>query len=209
MRKVLFFFIMLSVLWGCNDQADSTEKTASASAEIHNTETSSSVPAPNRSSQPVQEFVDYDEEQTLPNSQQALTLRLGSASSSQGSEICLPVTVEGFDKLIGFQYTIRWDSSELAFKGVKNLNLQSLRPGNFGDRFADRGYLAGNWIDDRLGGVSLPDGTRIYEVCFQAIGPVGTQAKVWFANGPTYFEVIDAGENILRFKYANGLVRIE
>lgn len=147
--------------------------------------------------------------QTPPTTDDALTMRIGSATAAAGSEFCLPVTVEGFTNLIGLQYTIRWDSTALTYQGVRNFNLSSLRAANFGERMTSRGYLASSWIDDRLTGVTLEAGTRIFDICFRANGKAGASAEVYFNNGPTTFEVIDANEQILRFRHGKGVVTIK
>ncbi len=157
---------------------------------------------------PVQEMLEVVEGQTVPTSSEALTLRIPAVSAKKDQEVCLPVIAEGFDQLIGLQYSITWNPEELAFARVQNFNLHGLNPSGFGQPASAPGTLTSLWIDSQLTGVSLADGSLLYELCFQAVGPVGSEAVVAFANGPTVFEVIDASQAFLRFKFANGTVRI-
>jgi hypothetical protein len=117
--------------------------------------------------------------------------------------------VADFENLIGLQYTLRWDTTQLAFQSVRNFQLPGLREGSFGLRFAERGVIATSWIDDRLDGVTLPDNTAIYEVCYRVLAASGTEAVVRIADRPVSFEVIDANEQLLRLKYADGRVLVE
>lgn len=158
---------------------------------------------------PLEEQTRFSETQTAPTSNEALILRLATVSAAKGAEVCLPMRVEDFENLIGLQYTLRWDTTQLAFRSVGNFQLPGLRESSFGLRFADRGVIATSWIDDRLNGVTLPDGTAIYEVCYQVLAPSGTEAIVQIANRPVSYEVIDAQEQLLRLRYANGRVQVE
>ena len=197
---------LLLVLWACGPEAQTATGDSTTRAATGEEMAAAPAEAP---SEPVREEVRLQPGQTPPTVNEALTMRIGSAGVAPGAEVCLPVTVEGFNELIGLQYTIRWDTTQLAFTGVRNYNLSGLSDGNFGQTFAGRGYLSSSWIDDGLAGVTLPAGTRIYDLCFRATGRAGAVAEVHFANGPTVFEVIDRRENLLRFRYAIGKVRIQ
>ncbi len=135
-----------------------------------------------------------------------LTLRMGNAEAGPGQKICLPVEASGFRDIVGFQYTIRFDSSALAFTEVREFNLPGYNKSNFGARFAERGYLSSLWTDNALKGTNLVDGHRLYELCFTNLMPAGEETEVRFTDGPTSFEVIDIKMNELRLVYANGRV---
>ncbi|MBC6996513.1 cohesin domain-containing protein [Neolewinella lacunae] len=139
----------------------------------------------------------------------ALILRMGSAVAAPGAKVCLPVEATGFKELIGFQFTVRFDSAALKFQSVRELSLPGYRVENFGVRFADRGYLSTLWTDFNLSAATLPDGTKLFEVCFENLQKKGQETEVKFQNGPTAFEVIRKDMEQLRFVYANGKVKTE
>ncbi len=206
LMNYLSLLSLLFVLWSCGPQTDAADQEPAARAATGEQMAASPTAEPPA---PLREEVNLQPGQTAPTVNDALTMRIGAAAAAAGTEVCLPVTVEGFTNLIGLQYTIRWDTMQLAFTAVRNYNLSGLTEGNFGRNFAARGYLSSSWIDDRLSGVTLPAGTRIYDLCFRAVGRPGTEAEVHFTNGPTVFEVIDRDENLLRFRYAVGKVRVQ
>lgn len=140
------------------------------------------------------------------NSNQALTLRMGEVSVAKGDVACLPVVAQNFKNLIGFQYTIQWDSTQLAYHSIRNFKLPGYGPANFGDRFTSRGYLSTLWTEAALQGTSLPDNSPLFELCLTNLSKPGTEAAVRFVNGPTTFEVIAADMSQWKFRYANGLV---
>lgn len=141
------------------------------------------------------------------NSKQAVVLKMGKATVSKGETACLPVVAQEFKNLIGFQFTMRWDTTQLEFQKVRNFGLPGYGPTNFGDRFADRGYLSTLWTEAALQGKTIPNGTSIFEVCFKNIAASGTESVVQFADGPTTFEVIAADMSQWKLRYSNGLIK--
>lgn len=135
-----------------------------------------------------------------------LTLRMGSAVVAEEEKVCLPVEASGFKELVGFQYTMRFDSAALKFEEVRKLNLPGYGPNNFGDRFADRGYVSTLWTDNSLKGTTLADAHPLYEICFTNLMDAGESTNVKFQDGPTSFEVIDKNMSEFRLVYANGKV---
>lgn len=140
------------------------------------------------------------------NSNQAVVLRMGQATSRKGANVCLPVEASEFQNLIGFQFTMRWDSSQLEYQSVRNFGLPGYGPTNFGDRFASRGFLSTLWTETALQGKTLPNGTALFEICFKNIAKSGTESVVRFTDGPTTFEVIAADNSQWKLRFANGVV---
>ena len=135
-----------------------------------------------------------------------LTLRMGSAAAERNQTVCLPVEATGFNDLIGFQYTMAFDSAALEFVNVRALSLPGYSLNNFGTRFADRGVVSTLWTDNALAGTTLQAKHRLYEICFTNLMPAGERASVRFQDGPTAFEVINKSMAELQFTYADGEV---
>lgn len=142
------------------------------------------------------------------NKAPALILRMGEATSKPNQRVCLPVEATGFKDLLGFQFTMRFDSAALKFESVRGITLRGYGTDKFGVRFAERGYVSSLWTDtDIVNGSSLPDGTKLYEICFTNLMKKGQETEVKFQDGPTAFEVISNKMEKLRFVYANGMVK--
>jgi len=155
---------------------------------------------PNR---PLQEDLEASKSATT---NQALTLRMGEATAKKGETVCLPIVAQNFKNLIGLQYTIQWDSTQLDFHSVRAYGLPGYGPANFGDRFANRGYLSTLWTESTLQGTTLPEGSKLFELCLTNQAPKGKIVPVKFTNGPTTFEVVAADMTQWKFRYANGRV---
>ena len=136
----------------------------------------------------------------------ALIVRMGEGTAAPNERICLPVEMTGFKDLIGFQYTMRFDSAALRYESIEKLNLPGYRKDNFGVRFAERGYVSTLWTDLSLGGVTQPDNHEVYRICFTNLMPKGEQTPVRLQDGPTSFEVVRKDMQVLRFVWADGTV---
>lgn len=111
--------------------------------------------------------------------------------------------------MLGFQYTIRFDSTKFQYKEVKNFGLPGYGPPDFGTRFESRGVLSSLWSDPSLEPRTLADGSKLFDLCLTAIGNSGEESVVRLSNGPTPFEFIDQGMTRYRLRYANGKVTIK
>lgn len=145
---------------------------------------------------------DGEKEKAAPS----LKLRMGEAKVASGGTVCLPVEATGITNLLGFQFTMRFDSAALKFQSFRGMTMPGYSSSNFGTRFADRGYLSTLWSDTQLKGVTQPSGHKLFEVCFTNLQPKGKEAEVRFADGPTFFEVVGLDMQPRRLVYANGNV---
>ncbi len=94
----------------------------------------------------------------------------------QGQTGCMPVTVNDFDNIVSAAYAMHWNTSILQYQNTTAYNLPDLSAGNF-NPFGS-GTLLMSWYDQTLAGVTRPDGSAIYQVCFKATGPVGSTSMV-------------------------------
>lgn len=94
-----------------------------------------------------------------------LTISVADASGECGNTVCVNVTVDNFDDIIGLEYTISWDASVLDFVNVEGFNLPSLSGGNFNQI---GNSLIVSWNNNTA--VTRPDGTAIYQMCFNLVG---------------------------------------
>lgn len=122
-----------------------------------------------------------------------ITVNVSSADGFTDEMVCLDFTVEDFDSILSFQFSIRWDSSKLQFHSVTGMNLPEFGPGNFGKEFVENGVLITSWspLNPPPVGVSLADGTQIIQVCFKIIGACGQSTPVYVSDSPTPIEVVN------------------
>ncbi|MEM6345385.1 MAG: FlgD immunoglobulin-like domain containing protein, partial [Bacteroidota bacterium] len=95
-----------------------------------------------------------------------ITFQMPDLSASVGEEIVIPVSVKDFSNVTGYQFTMSWDPSVLAFHAVVNKNLQTV----FGEQEVSNGHLTASWNDVAAQAISLDDGTEVFELHFKVIG---------------------------------------
>lgn len=111
----------------------------------------------------------------------------------QGSQMSysVPVTVRNFQKIIGAQFTLKWDKSVLSFRSIDQLAFDDLSLNNHFNAQADSGWINFLYLDLGLSGVDLSDNTVLFRVNFDVIGAPCTMSKQTFSNQPTEKEVTD------------------
>ncbi|NRB46258.1 MAG: hypothetical protein HRU41_01200 [Saprospiraceae bacterium] len=124
-----------------------------------------------------------------------LLFKVENAKVTAGSSFCVDVRSAGFRDIVSWQYSVAWDDAVLAFSHVDNFNLPGLDASSFGNPQSDR--LTTAWIDLTLAGASVPRGTPLYSICFDAIGNPGDRTPVSITDNPTDIEVINTNfENV-------------
>lgn len=123
-----------------------------------------------------------------------LTLTLGIDQASAGEAVCLPIAVEGFNDILGLQFTLSWDPTQLRGDTLINHALA-----NFGKDYAfnpigfpgnGTGIMTFAWTTGTGLGQTLPDHLIAMEVCFTALGD-NEQVEVIVSNQPTLIEAVN------------------
>jgi len=120
--------------------------------------------------------------------QSCFGLKLSSHTAEPGDTVCVEVSVTGFSNILGFQYSIQWNTANLQFLAPMNYNLPGLNLSSFGT--PNPGTITSTWNDPSLQSVTLPDGSAIFFLCFRVVAPLNTAANIWFANTPTALEFL-------------------
>ena len=146
---------------------------------------------------------------TRPKEVGQLPLRISSAKVAKGERACLSVTATQFNEIVSMQYTMKWDPSVLTFREVKNFGLPGMAASNFGERAQDKGILAYSWFDANVAGITKPDGTVLYDACFEATGEKGSSTTFEFADAPVVIEISNSASQFLGIDAVNGKVVVE
>ncbi len=137
-----------------------------------------------------------------------IMLQVQGGEVEKGQEVCLPLTARQFHQVVSMQYTLEWDPSVLAFKGIRNMRLPGLSKDNFGTHLTSQGKLTHAWYDLNVQGIDLPDGATLFELCFEAVGEPGAQTTFRFSDNPTLIEVSNAQSALLEVVQVPSIVKI-
>lgn len=126
------------------------------------------------------------------------TLVIASQDANPGENICLAVTTQDFEDILTTEYTISWEPNFLSLTGLQNFNLAGLNNGDFDFSQADAlGNLGLMWNSNSA--VSVPDGTTIFELCFDVMGDPDSCSSVQFTENMVFTNVessLSSGTNV-------------
>ncbi|MCB0595599.1 MAG: gliding motility-associated C-terminal domain-containing protein [Lewinellaceae bacterium] len=138
-------------------------------------------------------------------------LSIEDKTVNSGDDFCLKVTTENFTDVVGFAFTLNYNSSMLQFTQVTNLNpnIQGFSvDAHFGtpSNGLSPGFITVNYFNLSLAGADLPNGAVLFELCFKAIGSGATQIN--FTSDITQIEISDSNQEIIDFNGDPGNVSI-
>lgn len=125
-------------------------------------------------------------------SSEEVSFALADKDVVSGDTASVPVSVSGFSDVTTFQMSVEWDSTVTSFVSVDSLNLNGLDAGSFGtpdDASISDGKLTVSWDDPNAEGISVSDGTELFDLRLAAVGADGSSTAVSFSDSPTPREV--------------------
>lgn len=130
-------------------------------------------------------------------------------TTASGGDFCIDVQVSNFVDIIAMQYSTNWDSKALQYKGVQNFALKDLSKQSFGQGKGETDALRVSWFPNDLKGVTLYDGSTIYQVCFKALGASGTNTEVKFTSKPIVAEIANSKYQKMQLELKTVQVKID
>lgn len=116
------------------------------------------------------------------------TIVASSTNANPGETACIDFTVQDFDEVTRMQYTINWEPNILQYVDVQGFNLNGLNSDNFlTTQVLSLGVLGVEW--ENPVGVSVPDGTVIFQTCFKLIGNPDDCSHIAFDDVPWPIDV--------------------
>ena len=129
-------------------------------------------------------------------------------SGNIGDTVCMTVSAKNFNSLANINWSMHWDSTKISFvrasTKVAALGIESLvapatlsSPGNYFSNLTS-GSMGFLWQTGNGNGVSIPDGSILYEACFKLTAVPGS--AITFNGTPLKFSVlaIDANNNVVK-----------
>lgn len=141
--------------------------------------------------------------------QQTIGFSLGDLKTKKGEQICVPLTVYGFQQMLSMQYSIQFDAEKLQFVGIIDQNLPYLNTSNFGLHNTSKGVITVVWLDNSLQGVSKNEGEKIYSLCFRVKAEAGDTTEVKLSGEPTPFESVNLAEQLVKINTKKGVIRVQ
>ncbi len=125
-------------------------------------------------------------------------LSMPCITAPAGDNICIPITVSNFNNIEAVQAGILWDPTVMEYTGSQNLGFSDPAQNGgflFNEMASDMGMVRQFW-SEVTGSTpqTLPDGTVLYELCFDLIGDDGDVISIDFGDiGNFGVEIVQSG----------------
>lgn len=113
-----------------------------------------------------------------------------------GDQFCIEYTVENFDFVIGFQFTMAWDPTIINYvfhQATPAVLLGPLAPNN---SQTNNGVISFVWTNLNAVGQTLPDGQEIFVICFEAVGEPNDCSPLFFNDDYPFFPELEVNYQI-------------
>ncbi len=109
-----------------------------------------------------------------------------SRDARPGEQVCVPVRFYHYQDVESFQFAIQWDPAVLSNPRLKNFNVQYI-PDSSGTVFSEEVFdgalsLLALLVDP----LNAPDGTRLFDVCFDVVGNCGDSTLIYIQDDTLY-----------------------
>ena len=123
-----------------------------------------------------------------------LELVVGNAAGAQGSQVVVPVQINGFSNILTAQFSMHWNTNVAVLAGVEQFGLSGLGIGNFGTNQAINGVIIVSWDDESTdqAGVSLANGSVLFALRFNLVGSLGSSTPITIDGIPAPIELLDS-----------------
>lgn len=134
-----------------------------------------------------------------------IVIRANDASGDNGDEVCLQIRVDNFTDVESMQFSMSWDESVITYSRVANFNLINLNAGSFNN--ASAGSLSCVWDQGGGGSETLPNNSRIFDLCFNIVGMSGDASDVDFVDSPLPIE-FNTTSGVATYRTTSGEVTV-
>lgn len=162
----------------------------------------------NTSGQSLQpQFSNCDQIKILPPT---VGLTVPPISTPPNTNICVEIKVENFLNIGHIEMPITWDPLVIEYTGVNTTGLAGLTANNFKVDIPAGKLELEEWDSPVPEGVTLPDGSTIFEICFRVVGNLGTESPITFPQSATNPVFIQNANNVeLDVNPIDGIVTVE
>lgn len=129
---------------------------------------------------------------------------------NQGDIVCASFCVENFDTITSMEFSINFDPTVLSWDSTLPGPLEDLSTFNFPTFGVNNGFLPFAWFQGAATGVTLIDGTCIFDICFEVVGDPGDCSEIFIDGTPTAINVSCCEDDLaVELGYTSDILCIE
>ncbi len=138
---------------------------------------------------------------------------MSSVTVNTGQQAMVDVTVNGWTNILAAQFSINYDSLVLQYGNCTNFTtalpgLSAVNVSGPNGVGVKNGQMTFSWSDQEGTGKTLPNGTRLFTIVFNAIGANGTSSEVFTSSTPRVIEIVNSNFMELNLVNNRGTVTI-
>jgi len=142
-----------------------------------------------------------------------VTISMSSVTVNSGQQAMVDITVNGWTNILVAQFSINYDSLVLQYGNSTNFSnsLPGLSAANVSgpnNVAVKNGQMTFSWSDPDGTGKTLPNGTRLFTIVFNAIGANGTSSEIFTSGSPRAIEIVNSNFMELNLINNRGTVTI-
>lgn len=108
------------------------------------------------------------------------TIYVTHETVEEGGSVCIPVKASGVPPITRLDFALTWSTDVLSFTGVNEGALTALIDDGLDLSQTDNGQLTVQWDIDIPEGLPIQEDDTLFEICFDAAGPEGSQTDIAF-----------------------------
>lgn len=108
------------------------------------------------------------------------TIYVADEMVAEGGSICIPVKASEVPPITRLDFALAWSTDVLSFTGVNEGALTALLDDGLDLSQTDNGQLTVQWDTDIPEGLPIQEDATLFEICFDAAGPEGSQTDIAF-----------------------------
>ncbi len=138
----------------------------------------------------------------------AMTIQLSNEMVGQGDTACVTVSAKNFTNIVSMEGNFQYNPALVQFIGIQGINLPSLSslPGS-NYNVVQPGVIAFSW-NVSSGGVTRADDVGLFQLCFKAIGAVGSISPIRFTDTLNPIDIYNSSNVRMGVNRVNGSITI-
>ncbi len=137
----------------------------------------------------------------------SMTIQLSNEMVGQGDTACVTVSAKNFTNIVSMEGNFQFDPSLVQFIGIRGINLPSLGSREGTDyNIPSPGILVFTWYNNPA--VTRADNVGLFQLCFKAIGPVGSISPIRFTDTLNPIDIYNSSNIRMGVNRINGSITI-
>jgi hypothetical protein len=131
-------------------------------------------------------------------------VNIGEASGKEGELISVPVSVDQFAAIAGYQFTLNWNPEVMEYEGYS----KGATDVHVGETLAEQGKLIFSWNDAKGGALTLPDGSLAFNLNFRLKAAEGKETALILNSDAVNAEAYNDALEFLSITSESGKVKV-